>query len=100
MMKLASIFSESRDATGVKETKSVVQTVSNQSRSPGPGPERANSRPSRGPGGCFLCNQVGHRAIECRTGRPVGNADPSPRRGPVLASACLTVPLEGTSIHS
>ena len=94
MMKLASIFSESRDATGVKETKSVVQ-----SRSPGPGPERPNSRPNRGPARCFLCNQVGHRSIECRTGRPVGNADPPPRRGPVFASACLTVPLEGTSNH-
>ena len=101
MMKLASIFSESLDATGVKQTKSVVQTpkVSNQSRSPGPGPERPNSRPNRGPARCFLCNQMGHRSIECRTGRPVGNADPPPRRGPVFASACLTVPLEGTSNH-
>ena len=73
--------------------------MSNQSRSPGPGPERPNYRPNRDPAICFLCNQVGHRAIECRTGRPVGNADPPPRRGPVFASACLTVPLDGSSNH-
>ena len=96
MMNLASIFSDSRIVSGGKDATPAVlpTTVNNYPRNQGSKSMRTNPRPPREPLGCLLCNNVGHKAISCPTGRPVRNPNAPYSRGPVFANASLTMPMD------
>ena len=93
---LASIFSDSRKVSGGKKQKPAVLPTAgnNYPHNQGNEPMRTNTRPTREPLRCFLCNNVGHKANSCTTGRPVRNPNPPLSRGPVFASVSLTSSLD------
>ena len=93
MSDLASLFAQSRVASGVREVK--VTPPSGRKHNCAPEQSRPNSRVSRNQGSsesvthrdspasrypmrCFLCNVVGHKAQSCPSCRPSSQGRPSP----------------------
>ena len=108
MSDLASLFAQSRVASGVREVK--VTPPNGRKHNRAPGQSRPDSRVSRYQGSsesvthrdspasrypmkCFLCNVVGHKAQSCPSGRPSSQGRPSPKplapKNPAFVNACL-----------
>ena len=108
MTDLASLFAQSRVASGVREVK--VTPPSGRKHNRAPEQSRPDSRVSRNLGSsesvthrdspasrypmrCFLCNVVGHKAQSCPSGRHSSQGRPSPKpmvpKNPAFVNACL-----------
>ena len=99
MMKLARVYTDYRLASGVKD-KAVFSppVVINPTPLPSSDPQLSFPRFVRDPPRCFLCNAIGHKAQQCRSGRPHRVNSPSTSlrsaKGVVFAGACLTFPVD------
>ena len=100
MMKLTTVYTDSRAAAGMRQDKIMatppMSKLPDRTSNPGNGQKTFPPRVSREPMRCFLCNEIGYKAQQCRKGRPPPHSTPNPRpkdRGPVYASACLTLPV-------
>ena len=108
MADLASLFAQSRVASGVREVKVTPPSGRKHNRAPEQSrPDYGVSRNQGNSGGlthgvssapkyvmrCFLCNVVGHKAQSCPTGRPSfqGRSSPKPMapKNPAFVNACL-----------
>ena len=101
MMKLATVYTDSRVAAGMRQDKIMApQPMSNppdRTSNPGNGQNVFPPRMSREPTRCFLCNEIGYKAQQCRAGRPrVNQPSTSVRsdKGVAFAGACLTFPVD------
>ena len=98
MMKLAAVYTDSRLASGMKDkVVSSPPVVINPTPVPSSDLQLSSPRLVRDPPRCFLCNAIGHKAQQCRAGRPRVN-QPSTSghsdKGVVFAGACLTFPVD------
>ena len=100
MMKLTTVYTDSRAASGMKEDKIMasppMSKPPDRTSNPGNGQNVFSPRMSREPMRCFLCNEIGHKAQQCREGRPRVNPPSTSARsgkGVVFAGACLTFPV-------
>ena len=101
MMKLTTVYTDSRAAAGMREDKIMatppMSNPPDRTSNPGNGQKVFPPRMSREPMRCFLCNEIGHKAQQCREGRPRVNPPSTSVRsdkGVVFAGACLTFPVD------
>ena len=98
IMKLAAVYTDSRLASGMKDkVVSSPPVVINPTPVPSSDPQLSSHRFVRDPPRCCLCNAIGHKAQQCRAGRPRVNPPSTSVRsdkGVVFAGACLTFPVD------
>ena len=94
MMKLATVYTDSRLASGLKDkVVSSPSVVINPTPLPSSDQQLSSPRCVRDPSRYFLCNAIGHKAQQCRSGRPRVNSPSTSVRsdkGVVFSGACLT----------